>query len=372
MCSSANRKIASHYLLTQQGFYKNPLITIDSIGRIVDIAHYGSDIDFTPGVEFYSGILCPAFINAHCHSELSYLLGAIPQGGGYSAFAASMAALRGNYTPSERAVALEQADRQMWEQGISAVADIVNDQSSFVVKADSKISYHSFAEVFGLKQSNLALCQQLTLNPNTSLTPHSTYSIQQGDMDAVCQNGDSLLTIHFKESEGEQQLFEGYGALATWYSQVGFECDFLHYSSPAERIIRSIPANRRVMLVHNCHITQHDIDLIMGHFTAPVYWTLCPRSNRYISGSLPQTVELLRANRLNICIGTDSLASNSSLSIIEELKCFDSVPLDERLCWAIYNGADALGIEPRGLINIVGADLQTMQLTDKSTVKRIF
>ncbi len=282
-----------------------------------------------------------------------------------------MAALRDNYTQSERISALERADMQMWEQGISAVADIVNDHSSFAVKANSKIEYHSFAEVFGLKHSNLALCQQLTLNPNTSLTPHSTYSIQQGDMDVVCHNGDSLLTIHFKESEGEQQLFEGHGALAEWYSQAGFECDFLHYSSPVERIIKSIPTHRKVMLVHNCHITQHDIDLIMGHFSAPVYWTLCPRSNRYISGSLPQTVELLRTNGLNICIGTDSLASNNSLSIIEELKCFDAVPLAERLCWAIYNGADALGIKPKGLINIVGADLQSMQLTPKSYIRRV-
>ena len=372
MSSSPLRKIASHYLLTPQGFFSSPLLTIDSTtGRIVALTRYDRGLDFCPEVEFYAGILCPAFVNAHCHSELSYLRGEIAEGGGYSAFAAGMAAVRGNFTPEQRQQALAEADAQMWNEGIGAVVDIVNDASSFDIKSRSAIDYHSFAEVFGLKQSNIELCQQLTNYQQTSLTPHSTYSIQQSDFQSVCQTGDNLLTIHFKESEGEQQLFEGHGALHEWYKAVGFECDFLHFASPAERIVRTVDSSRQVMLVHNCHITQQDIYLIMSHFTAPGYWTLCPRSNRYISGSLPQSVELLRANGLNICIGTDSLASNHSLSILEELKCFESVPLEERLMWATYNGAAALGIEATGLINIVGADLQQMQLTSLSHIKRI-
>jgi cytosine/adenosine deaminase-related metal-dependent hydrolase len=187
----------------------------------------------------------------------------------------------------------------------------------------------------------------------------------------VCNSGNAPLSIHFKESEGEEQLFSGYGALAEWYSQVGFECDFLHYNSAAQRIVKSIPASRSVMLVHNCFVTQQDIELIMNHFSAPVYWVLCPRSNRYISGSITDAVHLLRKNHLNICIGTDSLASNTSLSIIEELKCFKDIPLEELLRWATTNGAAALGIEPKGLINISGADLSTMRITEDTTVKRV-
>ena len=282
-----------------------------------------------------------------------------------------MAAVRNNFTTEERAAALQNADKAMWQEGIDAVADIVNDNSSFSVKSSSKIHYHSFAEVFGLKKSNIELCKSLTDNPNTTLTPHSVYSVQDADFRAVCSSGNAPLSIHFKESEGEEQLFSGYGALAEWYSQVGFECDFLHYNSAAQRIVKSIPASRSVMLVHNSFVTQQDIELIMNHFTAPVYWVLCPRSNRYISGSITDAVHLLRRNNLNICIGTDSLASNTSLSIIEELKCFKDIPLEELLRWATINGAAALGIEPKGLINISGADLSTMRITEDTTVKRV-
>ena len=77
---------------------------------------------------------------------------------------------------------------------------------------------------------------------------------------------------------------------------------------------------------------------------------------------MTNTVQLLRKNGLNICIGTDSLASNTSLSIIEELKCFADIPLDELLHWATDNGAAALGIAQKGLINICGADLSPEML----------
>ena len=329
-------------------------------------------LDSIAGVEFYSGIICRGFVNAHCHSELSYLHNAITPNGGYAAFAASMAAVRNNFTAEQRAEALKTADAQMWNEGIDAVADIVNDNSSFAVKSKSKIYYHSFAEVFGLKQSNLEKCCNLCETyPQTTLTPHSTYSIQDVDFQQICSQGTAPLSIHFKESMGEQQLFDNNGPLNEWYRSVGFKCDFLHYNSPAERIVANIPKNRSVILVHNSYVTQSDIDTIMSHFTAPVYWVLCPRSNRYISGSITNVVELLRKNNLKICIGTDSLASNTSLSIIEELKMFADIPLFELLTWATSNGSAALGIEPRGWINISGANLSQMTITPQTVVKRL-
>ena len=135
------------------------------------------------------------------------------------------------------------------------------------------------------------------------------------------------------------------------------------------------------MLVHNCYLTPEDIDVIMNHFTAPVYWVLCPRSNSYISGLEPRSVALMRARGLNICIGTDSLASNWSLSILEELKCFKDVPLDELLSWATLGGAKALGLDHAlgvveagrrcGIVNISGVNLESMSLTDAYVARRL-
>lgn len=323
-------------------------------------------------MEFFPGLLCRGLVNAHCHVELSYLLNAIEPEGGYANFAAAMAAKRDNYTPEQRIEAMKRADRSMWEEGIDAVGDIVNDNTSFPVKEYSPIEYHSFAEVFGLRQSNIARCREMLHAPHTSLTPHSTYSIQEQDMRSVCaEPSPSPLSIHFMESPDEALLYIGKGRLYEWYASVGFSCDFLHYPSPAHRIAANVPKNRPLMLVHNCYVTQQDIDIIMEHRTAPTYWVLCPRSNKYISGIEPQSVELLRKNRLQICVGTDSLASNTSLSIIEELKAFQGVPLDELLLWATTNGAEALGIKHQGWIHISGIDHENLRLTPQSKAHRI-
>lgn len=325
-------------------------------------------------------MLVPAMINAHTHLELSYLAGAIPPHGGFAAFAAGMARVRGNFTAEERDAAARAADARMWEEGIEAAGDIANDDTAFASKAASRIRYRTFAEVFGLRTPSLDAARNLLIHPATSLTPHSTYSLRDDDFRRLCREGDTPLSIHFMESAAERELYEGRGALHEWYAVQGFECDFLHYGSPAERIAASVPHDRSVLLVHDCCVTQRDIDIIENHFTAPVYWVLCPRSNGYISGIRPD-IDLLRRNGLRICIGTDSLASNTSLSLLEEMKCFGNVPVDELFRWATANGADALGMGGElgrielgrecGLLAVSGIDCESMTLTQNTRIRRI-
>lgn len=372
------RRIASHLALLPTGIASKPLITLCD-GEIVEIGQWDR-LDAMAGVEFYPGILLPAMVNAHCHIELSYLEGQIERRGGFAAFAAGMARTRERFTLQQRIEAVRQASERMWSEGVGAVGDIANDTSAFEVKAQSPIRYRTFAEVFGLRTASIEALEPLLHHPETSLSPHSTYSLQDEIFKQICHRGDAPLSIHFMESPGERELYEGRGALHEWYKTQGWECDFLHYGSPAERIVASVPADRSVILVHNCCVTQHDIDIIMGHFTAPVYWVVCPGSNDYISGLMPD-VELLRRNHLNICIGTDSLASNESLSMMEELKRLKEYPLAEVLKWATANGADALGYGDSlgrievgrrcGLAVIDALDYDELAITSRSTCRRI-
>ena len=215
--------------------------------------------------------------------------------------------------------------------------------------------------------------------PETSLTPHSIYSVQDALFREICAEGDEPLSIHFMETPAEAELFEQRGELWEWYRKAGFTCDFLHYGSPARRIVESVPADRSVILIHNCCVNQQDIDLIMNHFTAPVWWCLCPGSNRYISRLVPP-VELLRRNGLNICLGTDSLASNTALSLLGEMQHLGKIPLAELLTWAAPNGARALGFSELGevaagkrpwLAVLSGLDYDSMTLTPASCIARI-
>ena len=83
------RRIAAHYVYHRRSLLRNAIVSWSSDGRVAGVEVPGN-VDACAGVEFYNGILVPDFVNAHCHLELSYLKGAIPQGGGFTAFARGM------------------------------------------------------------------------------------------------------------------------------------------------------------------------------------------------------------------------------------------------------------------------------------------
>ncbi len=361
-------------------------MSVDAQGVITDISSPGQ-IDSLPGVEFYSGILIPAMVNAHCHLELSALCGAIPSGGGFAGFARAMGATRRDTPGRTQAIAAQ--DAVLWQQGVGAVADICNGDATFASKTESPIRYHNFLELFGLRTPAADALDPLVRAASQhglpwSVTPHSTYSLQSAAFeDAVARGGsspDAPLSIHFMESPGERELFERRGELWDWYRAQGMETDFLGFGSPAGRVIAQVPCDRPAMLVHNTFITEEDVDRLTDHFGDRITFVLCPRSNRYITGATPP-VGLLRRKGVRIALGTDSLASNTSLSLIEEMKTLDGIPLEELLGWATTGGAEALGIggshgsieigKAPGLALLTGIDWDAMRLLPEACARRI-
>lgn len=340
------RRIAAHYLIDRSQLIARPLIELDDQGSVVSVGEW-ERLDNIPMTEFYAGALTAGFVNAHSHVELSYLRGAIERNTGFGGFARAIGQVRGNYTMSQRLSALRTAMAQMWEEGVQAVGDIINDRSSLEAKSFSPIMWHNFAECFGLNARiegvEELLSRSAELGLKTTLTPHSTYSLQDSVLSEIVSR-EELFSIHFMESEDECRLYQGSGSLHDWYERMGWECDFLSHGSPARRIVDVVPRDKKLLLVHNCCLTEKDYQLLTEHFTHPISWVLCPASNDYIS-SLRPPVELLRRMGASIALGTDSLASNENLSLLDEIRLLGDVPLVEALEWATLGGAKALGME---------------------------
>ena len=373
------RRIASHYTLYNGELERNIVVEVDDRGTITNILRCDA-IDSMASVEFFPGILIPGMVNCHCHLELSYLKGAIAEGEGYAGFARSIGAVRNNFTAEERIRSARLADAQMWEEGVEAVADIANDDLVMEVKTQSKIEYHTLFEFFGLNNRDVEPHFDLANRyPRSFVTPHSTYSVQDEPFRQICARNSSLLSIHLLESDAEEGLYHGRGSLHEWYQRMGWVCDFLKYESPAGRVAGCIDRKCRVLLVHNTRATAEDIATVESH-TKNGTWVLCPESNRFISNDRPP-VELLRKSGVAIAVGTDSLASARSLSMIENLRLLGNHPLRELLTWATLNGAKALGIDGMkgsieigkrpGLVVIEGADLHNLCLTPESVAHRI-
>ena len=374
------RRIASHYALVNGHLERNIIVDVDTDGTILAIRRY-NNIDSEAHVEFYPGILIPGMVNAHCHLELAYLKGAIAEGGGYATFASEIGRVRSNFTNEERLHAAAVADAVMWEQGIEAVADIANDDLVMAIKERSRIEYHTMFEFFGLGNHNTEPLERVAESyPNASVTPHSTYSVQEQEFNHIAKKYSPLLSLHFLESENEALLYEHKGSLAEWYNRMGWECDFLHHASPAQRVTHCLPANSRPLLVHATCATREDVATIEDALRGRATWVLCPESNRYISNLRPP-VEMLEEMGVRIALGTDSLASARRLSMVDNMLLLGDIPLERLLTYATINGAVALGIDATkgslevgkrpGLVVMYGVNFATMRLTAETHTHRI-
>ena len=361
------------------------MITLNESGVIEDIEQC-IDLDNIQGLEFYSGILIPAMVNAHTHMELSHLGGFISALCGFSKFAQGISASRNLFSEDQCRSAMEFYDAKMWSEGVGVVGDISNGDSSFLTKQASKITYHTFLELFGLKGCDKDRLHRLgsvatDLRLINSVTPHSTYSLNCADFDEVVGgSGDDILSIHFMESVGEKELYNGSGELYCWFLECGMQIDFDSYTSPVDRVISTVPPTKRVLLIHNTMISERDIHSLKSHFGDNLTFVLCPRSNLHITGIKPP-FKLFYDSGSRIALGTDSMASNSSLSLIEEMKEVEGVPLETLIKWATEGGADALGVGDRygrveigkscGLVLLENLDLIDLKLTRDSISRRI-
>jgi cytosine/adenosine deaminase-related metal-dependent hydrolase len=70
--------------------------------------------------------------------------------------------------------------------------------------------------------------------------------------------------------------------------------------------------------VHLNELAESDFDLL-ARSTTKFHVVHCPRSHRYFDHS-PFQMERLRELGFNICLGTDSLASNDDLSLFAEMR----------------------------------------------------
>ena len=87
------------------------------------------------GVQVFSGILSPGFINCHCHLELSHLKGKIPEQTGLIQFVSQVMRDR-HFDETEILAAIESAEEEMVRGGIVAAGDICN--NSLTISQKSK------------------------------------------------------------------------------------------------------------------------------------------------------------------------------------------------------------------------------------------
>lgn len=346
-----------------QEYIINGVVDLDEEGTIVNI---GSSSISTEEPKKLDGALCPGFINTHCHLELSHLLSKIPEDTGLPGFIQNIQQIREAET-AKIISASKDADAAMQKNGIVAVADICNSSTSFSVKKESKIHYHNLVELFGLKSSDaknhIAYGEKLVqqsqeLGLNASIVPHSPYSVSTELFECINRfPNQSISSIHNQETESENTLhINKKGALAELLKGFGNNIETLNpqRERAMQWFLPMMQKDQHLLLVHNTFVQEEDI-AFAKEVHPHLYWCFCPQANWYIERKLPNLSLFFREGML-CTLGTDSLASNHELSILEEMKClhhhFPWVKTEQLIEMACSNGANYLGLKTYGKLEV--------------------
>lgn len=390
------KRFSAQYIITGTGdILKRGIITTDDDGLITDLLDTGGRLPELQNTAFYNGIIIPGFVNCHCHLELSVMKGVSPPGQGLGNFIRDVREKRPS-EPGDAISAALKADRDMYNSGISACADICNSSYTFEIKDMSRIDYINLLEVFGIdpakaakriSEINLLFNEAAGYNTPSYIVPHSLYSLSSTLLSKLknISSGNRVTSIHFMESPGEEQLLRSaVGELYDSYLSMGITGEMLsdRVTGHAEAIHSLVTSSGNLILVHNTYAGRKEIESVMKR--GNTFWCLCPLSNLYIENCLPP-VDLLRECGASIVIGTDSLASNNNLSILGEMKeiasAFPGIELAELVKWATANGAEALGISDKfgtieknktpGLVLLENISLDSPFLSRDVTARRL-
>jgi len=362
--SMSYRRLKADKIFDGYKFIENRILIISKDGVVEDIVveeMAGDEIDI------FEGILLPGLINCHCHLELSHMKGLIPEKTGLVDFVFKVVTER-HHSDEEILQAIDNAENEMLENGIVAVGDICNNSLTISQKQKERLQYYNFIEASGwlpgvsqtrFERAKNFLDEFSKLNFQCSIVPHAPYSVSDNlwkEIQPYFEN--RVVCIHNQETAFEDEFFlKGRGDITRMYQIMKIEN--AHHQPTEKSSLQScfnkLEKAKNIILVHNTYMKQEDVDYLKRK-THPdsyrdkpnTFICVCVNANKFIEDALPP-VEMFRENNCEIVLGTDSLASNWSLNILDEIKTiqknFPLIPLEEILGWATMNGAMALELD---------------------------
>lgn len=374
----------------------NKVLVIKKDGTVEAII----DADDAGDVETFKGIISPGFINAHCHLELSHMKGLIPEKTGLIDFVFKVVNER-HFAEEEILNAIDAAENEMLLNGIVAAGDICNNILTLPQKKKKRLAYYNFIEASGWLpsvsqprfESALNIYNNFTTHnsqfiTHNSIVPHAPYSVSDELWKLITPYFENkIVSIHNQETFFEDELFlRGTGDFTRMYELM--KIDNTHHipskKSSLQTYFSKLSGAASIILVHNTFTNQEDIDFIKRttNYKLLTSFCICANANQYIENTMPH-IQLLTENNCNIVLGTDSLASNHSLNLLDEMKTiqknFPGISLTKMLQWATLNGAKALQMEnalgsfEKGKIPgvVLIENIEEVKLKKESSIKRI-
>ena len=311
-------------------------------------------------------ILLPGLVNAHCHLDYTGMAGQLPPPKTFTDWIAAITAAKTGWSYSDYAFSWLRGAHQLLRSGTTTVADIevMPDLLPEVWDA-TPLRMFSFLEMTGIKSRRApkdilreAVAQIETLSHSRHralLSPHAPYSTLPELLrltSKISLKKNWRVAIHVAESVQEFEMFaHARGAMHDWLKRNERDNSDCGLGSPVAHLARHQLLGENVLAIHvNC-LARGDATLLAKNKTHVVH---CPRSHDYFKHP-PFPRQRLAAAGVNLCLGTDSLATTRKtgrqlpeLNLFAEMQMLaekdKSLSPLEILKMATVNGARALGL----------------------------
>ncbi|MDB6025254.1 MAG: Amidohydrolase [Verrucomicrobiales bacterium] len=337
-------------------------------GRIVKVGAWPdlSASSSEEAVDLGDVILLPGLVNAHCHLDYTEMAGLLSRPKYFSDWIKGILALKANWSYSEYGKSWMTGSDMLLRTGTTTVADIeaVPELLSEVWQG-TPLRLFSFLEMTSVnsKRDAASIIDEALgviaglpqVSKSAGFSPHALYSTTPQLMRrtaAIARENKIRVTSHVAESREEFEMFtQQTGPLYDWLKTQRDMSDCTG-NSPVQQLALLEMLGENFLAVHVNYLAEGDADLLARNNVSVVH---CPRSHAYFEHK-PFPAKDLQQAGVNLCLGTDSLASMKKergakleLNMFSEMQSFaKNAPhfnAEQIVRMATLNGARALGLE---------------------------
>jgi cytosine/adenosine deaminase-related metal-dependent hydrolase len=334
---------------------------VAALGRWRDLSREAAE----PAADLGQVILMPGLVNAHCHLDYTDMAGQ-PAPKQFPDWIKSLLARKAAASYADYAQAWLRGAAMLLRTGVTTVGDIEAVPELLPdVWSSTPLRVASFLEMTCVRSRRdpaaivrEAAAKIAALRPErgfAGLSPHALYSTTPDLLRASAELAARhrwRVTMHVAESIDEFEMYaHGRGSFFDWLQSQRDMSDCGH-GTPVEQVRRCGLMGERFLAIHANYLQPADIEALGQTQSSVVH---CPRSHAYFRHQ-PFLYNELAAARVNVCLGTDSLASvtptrppGPELNLFTEMQTFaeanPGVTPSDILRLATINGARALGLQ---------------------------
>lgn len=354
---------------------------IAGVGRFDDLRakHAGEVLDLGEVA------LLPGLVNAHCHLDYTMMRRAISPQRSFTEWIRRINALKRSLDNTDYATAIVHGFEELKRYGTTAAANIESFPEILHTLPRPPIRVWWFLEMIDVRhratgeetiEGALSFFENQPDWPGGfGLSPHAPYTASGSLFELTARAADEmnmLVTTHVAESREEWDMFRNAkGELYDFMLKLGrwmFDCQ--PGRTPLGHVLAHGRPSAGWILAHMNELDEADFAALtaMPPEARPSV-VHCPGSHRYFRHA-PFPLKRLRRAGVNVCLGTDSLASTLTLSMFDEMRIFarrePTIPPAEVLQMATLNGARALRLDAGCLEIGQLADLITIPFAGNS------